>query len=173
MTLRFSSRSEVPAECEAAARKLGARPLGQVGKTCLVGEDHGEFGAAVHVIEGGASRKLSDVTPVALVFRGEEVLLLEGLEHLRSAGSLARLSADAGKTWEYVHLAELPAYPIAWAVDGRNLLVAVRESDDSTPCDSPRAGDKERPVFVVTGGGEVLRVPDVEGDRCPPPSPDH
>jgi hypothetical protein len=167
--LRKPGPVEVPRSCKQASAKLRGEPLGVVGDACVVGVNHGEFGGALYVVNGAKTTKLREnpfLNPVAIVKIGNEILLVDGLEHLSgSRGGVARISGDAGRTWEFTPLTELPAFPFAWALDGLTLLVAVRETEDTTPCREVRARDKYNPLFAVPRVGEVLRIAE-RGMKC-------
>lgn len=112
--------------------------LGTVGRHCILGVGGELSGALFGWTGSGVPVELvprrDGLSPIALLSRGEDVLVVSALPHHLGSGALARLTRNAGTTFEYELLGWLDGVPVAWGTDGTNVFVTLRERDSVGAC---------------------------------------
>jgi hypothetical protein len=140
--------------------------LGDVGGSCVLGLDHGEFGGALLrvVADGGAeviTERSIDLNPEALIRRGDERLVISGLEHMHGSGAVGRLDTRDGGSLSYAPLASLDGVPRAWAATTTHLFLAFDAASGMRVC----PGQTGEVIFIYGADGSFA-VADGPASRC-------
>jgi HEAT repeat protein len=155
--------SKVPVECSAYQTQDLTDAI-QVGNTCVLGLNRGEFGGSVVAAENGQKTQLreeSPTNPIRFVEMNGEYLLFGGLGGTSSLGELSRIVRLRDGTLSVQVIAELPGEPVAFAFVDRSRLVVVAKSeewDDVCPRDQWGLAERKPRPFIVSLNGAIEPV---------------
>lgn len=139
---RLSPRAPAGA-CVGVTSDQSTSILEPLGETCIVGSDHGEWGGSLVAVQGGGRTPLREtwyLHPLKLLRVRDDILVLEGMQHMGSAGGIARLARSADGAWSARPVLELPGAPLAAKVEtDRSLLVLTGEYSLNTEPSCPKA----------------------------------
>jgi hypothetical protein len=122
-----------------------------IGDTCLVGENKGEFGGAVAVINPTTKVRqtlIRGVHPIAFFRAHGSLVAVEGLEHLSSSSGSVILIDHGTTGWIARVVATVPSMPVAIGLSpGGDILLRVEDARVCAPearpfCGSARPEDR-------------------------------
>jgi hypothetical protein len=112
----------------------GNMPTIQVGDECLRGHSFGEFGHKITVHDARSGRLRGTVrgvglNPIRFMRYGENLLVVEALEHMTGWGNIDRLIRHHDGRWKAHRFTDLPGPAVGYAFDGDGkLLLLVNEA---------------------------------------------